>query len=150
MKSQSGLLVLALMLFAQVSWASRYNYNCRFAYREAAVLLLDHISEFKAAQIGSTDEKDEARGRLAVQTTNLDVEVGITRTSCAIFETAENRSCVEAYKEIYDNLRNRISVPALAAGNQQDVSLNVLERTRVAAEVGYRDLRCGYEGKDRR
>ena len=140
-------MVLALMLFAQVSWASRYNYNCRFAYREAAVLLLEHISEFKAAQNRSTEEKEEARGRLAVRTTNLDVEVGIIRTSCALFETAENRACVEAYKQIYDNLRNRISVPALAAGNQLDVSLNVLERTRVAAEVGYRDLTCGYEGK---
>ncbi len=135
MKIMKSLLTIALML-SPLAAKANFNSDCKFAYREATVSLVETANDFKDQKISSN--------QFGAEVAMIDIGAKEFRAACYFTESTENRQCVLRYKEIYSSLRDNFKALALLLGNQEKVDYNVLDSISTKAKVKIADLVCGY------
>lgn len=130
------LILLLLLTFSLSSQAYAdgpfSDQNCVNVYRDNTLFLEQVTRQFNEGQIGRFDFASKVSAISTVVSTN--------RLGCLIFESHDVERCVDRYKTLYKSLRQRIKVPSVLRGNQTEVSIPTLLKTRVEGA----DLLCKY------
>ncbi len=128
-------LVLALSFNTQASEKNtEFNSTCASAYKTATQDMLKLIRDF---QNESIDAK-----QLSALTSKVSTEVSVVRTTCALLESPEARKCSDRYKEVYTDIRAKVSPGALLTGNQTEVEAGVIYLLAIEGRLAYIDLSC--------
>ena len=90
------------------------NHECIGVYREGYVNLQEFIKSYN-------DEKIDGIEFSALLTGNS-TDIMAHRTACFAFENPSVNTCVLKYKNLYKNLRSRVRLRSVLAGNQNRIS----------------------------
>lgn len=143
-----GLTVLfSLLNLAKAQEGFLSNQDCIEVYRDGYIMLSNEIENF--------NEGYSNRAEFAFMVSGISTEMALHRGACLIFENTQvTGSCVAAYKDLYKDLRSKVRVGAVIAGNQTKVTYSkkmqkvVEEETRVVKDESFlgkigRALRLG-------
>ncbi len=109
--------LILLLVFSSQSFAGDEflsNQDCIDAYRSGYLNLEESIGWFNEGSFN--------RFEFSAFVTTNSTGVGAVRTACLAFENPSVSSCVEAYKELYKDLRSNIKLGAILVGNQTQVT----------------------------
>ena len=128
--------VMAAAILATFSAKANFNTDCKFAYRTASLDLLQDIEDLK------NNAKTGLELGASVAATDLSVKT--FRAACYASESAENRTCVLAYKEIYQEMKNRLSALALVLGNQDKADFGKIDSAATKIKIKWNDVKCDF------
>jgi len=133
MRKLISLFALALML--TTTQASEFsNQNCVHVFRDGSLDLMELVEDYNSSRLNRGDFYREAMA--------LGASIKTLRAGCFVAESPEVKSCVESYKEIYQDLRGRVRLTAVLLGNQNKVKLPFAYKARMLGKVGIQDVRC--------
>lgn len=92
------------------------NEECMKVYREGYVELSQLVKDYNEGYLGKVDFSSIVG--------LLSTSIGAKRLICGRVENPNNKTCVEGYKKIYKDLRSRINLKAVLAGNQDEISFS--------------------------
>lgn len=108
------------------------NEECVGVYRDNALDLKQAVDDYNDRYYDNID--------FGLKVTQISTVVSARRLACLSFEDPEVKSCVKRYKKLYKSLREKISVPSVMIGNQEEIDTDF----RFKAGLAYADLRCGF------
>lgn len=115
------------------------NQECVEVYRDGYLDLRESIVAYNGKSLRAGD--------FAAEVTATDAAVKGLRAACFFTESPDVKECVDSYKDLYKDLRGRVRVRAVLAGNQESVSFSEHAGTTDRNEGGirgfFRDLRSG-------
>ena len=115
------------------------NQECVEVYRDGYLDLRESIIAYNGKSLGAGD--------FAGEVTATDAAVKGLRAACFFTESPDVKDCVESYKDLYKDLRGRVRVRAVLAGNQDSVSFSENANSANENEGGirgfFRNLRSG-------
>ncbi len=111
--------IFLAVLFSGISTMSAQaavvsNQECIEAYRSGYLDLRDSVEDF--------NDEHLSKWEFSAEVAAISTEVGALRVACSAFESPDVKKCVEDYKELYKDLRERINLPAVMSGNQTEVT----------------------------
>ncbi len=110
-----GALILVGPLTTSVQ-AQISNEDCIAVYRDGYLDLRDYIIEYNNKSLG--------KGDFIREVTVLSTEITGKRTACLVAESPSVEECVQDYKELYKDLRGKVSLTAVALGNQDSITFS--------------------------
>lgn len=131
-----NLILATTLIIGPLTAQANFNSECKFAYREAAMDLVETADEFKAEKISAKE--------FGANVAFIDLGVRNFRAACYFTESNENRSCVMEYKNIYTPLKENFKALALVLGNQEKVDFSVLDSVATKFKIKLADIKCGY------
>lgn len=90
------------------------NQRCIEVYRDGYLDLRDAIILY--------NEKQLNRGEFAGEVSTISTAVNGLRTACFFTESPDVKECVDSYKKLYKDLRERVRVRSVLTGNQDSVT----------------------------
>lgn len=92
------------------------NQECVEVYRGGYLDLRDSIVDFNNKQLDKTS--------FAAEVTGISASVRTLRAACYFTESPDVGECVDSYKGIYNDLRDRVRVRAVISGNQDYINFS--------------------------
>lgn len=125
---------LVSLLFCSAVQAQGFvsNEECVRVYRDNAVDLKQAVDDYNDRYLDNID--------FGLKVSQISTIVSARRLACLRFEDPEVKDCVKRYKNLYKSLRDKISVPSVMIGNQDEIETDF----RFQATLKYADLRCGF------
>ncbi len=90
------------------------NQECIETYRNGYLDLRDSVEDFNSKVL--------TKWEFSADVASISTEVGALRFACTAFESPDVRKCVEDYRELYKDLRGRVNLTAVMAGNQTEIT----------------------------
>lgn len=90
------------------------NQECIEAYRDGYIDLRNSVEDFNSRAL--------SKWEFSADVAAISTEVGALRAACSAFESPDVRKCVEDYRELYKDLRGRVNLTAVMAGNQTEIT----------------------------
>jgi len=107
--------IIALSTFC-LSASALSNQECVEVYRDGYLDLRDRIVDFNNKGLDNTS--------FAAEVAAISTGVKALRAACYFTESPDVEECVDSYKGIYNDLRDRVRVRAVISGNQDYVNFS--------------------------
>lgn len=111
------------------------NQACIEVYRDGALDLLEAVEDY--------NNKTLNRGNFSTEVSGIGATVKTLRTACYFVESPEVEDCVDGYKAIYKDLRDRVRLRSVMAGNQEKIKLPLGYKIKMLGKVTIKDALCG-------
>ncbi len=112
------------------------NQNCIEVYRDGYINLTNEIMDF--------NDEYSNRFQFATLVSAISTEVSLYRAACSLTENSNvTANCVNAYKDLYKDLREKVKLGAIISGNQTKVTYSkkmqqvVEEETRTTKDESF-------------
>jgi hypothetical protein len=128
--------IFVLILAIGGNARATFNQDCKFAYRQGVVALMQNIVDFRENRISGSS--------LGFHVLQVDTGVKAIRATCYLTQDPNNLPCVNLYRNLYLNLRERTNSIALILGNQGKVEYSLLDLAKDHAILKVNDFRCDY------
>lgn len=126
--------MLTLLSLSFSAQAELDNNACIRVYRDGALDLLELVEDY--------NNKNLNRGQFYTEVTAVGASIKTLRTACYFVESPEVDDCVDSYKKIYKELRDKVRLRAVMAGNQDKVKLPFGYKLKLTGKVTIQDAIC--------